>query len=63
MINCQLDVKLREFTKDEVDAVLKIIKNRKAAGFDEIPLEIWKRRKFNDMLRRNTSWNMEKKKI
>ena len=32
-----LDIKLGPFTK-ELDSVLKKIKNRKAAGLDEIPL-------------------------
>ena len=35
--------------KGELDAVLKIIKGRKAAGFDEIPPEVWKTRKFDDI--------------
>ena len=33
----QLDIKLGQFTQEELDSVLRKIKNRKAAGFDEIP--------------------------
>ena len=31
--------------------ILRKIKNRKAAGLDEIPPEVWKTRQFNDILR------------
>ena len=37
IISKQLDIKLGPFTKEELDSVLKKIKNRKAAGLDEIP--------------------------
>ena len=37
IISKQLDVKLGPFTKAELDSVLRRIKNRKAAGLDEIP--------------------------
>ena len=37
IIRKQLDVKLGPFTKEELDSVLRRIKNRKAAGLDEIP--------------------------
>ena len=40
----QLDIKLGLFT------VLRKIKNRKAAGLDEIPPEVWKTRQFDDIL-------------
>ena len=33
----QLDIKLGPFTAEELDSVLRKIKNRKAAGLDEIP--------------------------
>ena len=33
----QLDIKLGPFTQKELDSVLRKIKNRKAAGLDEIP--------------------------
>ena len=48
----QLDIKLGPFTKEELDSVLRRIKNRKAAGLDEIPPEVWKTRQFDDILLR-----------
>ena len=39
IINDQLDIKLRRFTEDELDTVLKTIKSRKAVGLDEILLK------------------------
>ena len=50
IIRKQLDIKLGPFTKEELDSVLKKIKNRKAAGLDEIPPEVWKTRQFDDIL-------------
>ena len=38
--------------QEELDLVLGKIKNRKAVGLDEIPREIWKTRKFDDILLR-----------
>ena len=35
------------------DSVLRKIKNRKAAGLDEIPPEVWKTRQFHDVLLRH----------
>ena len=32
------------------DVVLKKGKSRKSTGFDKIPLEVWKIRKFKDIL-------------
>ena len=52
IISKQLDIKLGPFTLEELDSVLKKIKNRKAAGLDEIPPEIWKTRQFDDILLR-----------
>ena len=52
IISKQLDIKLGPFTKEERDSVLKKIKNRKVAGLDEIPLEVWKTRQFDDILLR-----------
>ena len=52
IISKQLDVKLGPFTKEELDSVLRRIKNRKAAGLDEIPSEVWKTRQFDDILLR-----------
>ena len=37
IISKQLDIKLGQFTQEELDSVLRKIKNRKAAGLDEIP--------------------------
>ena len=48
----QTNVKLGPFTKEELDLVLRRIKNRKAAGLDEIPPEVWKTRQFDDILLR-----------
>ena len=53
IISKQLDIKLGPFTQEELDSVLKKIKNRKAAGLDEIPLEVWKTRQFDDILLRH----------
>ena len=50
IISKQLDIKLGPFTKEELDSVLRKIKNRKAAGLDEIPPEVWKTRQFDDIL-------------
>ena len=52
IISKQLDIKLGPFTQ-ELDSVLKKIKNRKAAGLDEIPPEVWKTRQFDDILLRH----------
>ena len=52
IISKQLDVKLGPFTKEELDSVLRRIKNRKYAGLDEIPPEVWKTRQFDDILLR-----------
>ena len=38
--------------EEELDAVLKKIKIRKATGLDKILLEVWKTRKFDDILLR-----------
>ena len=48
----QLDIKLGQFTQEELDSLLRKIKNRKAAGFDEIPPGVWKTREFDDILLR-----------
>ena len=53
IISKQLDIKLGSFTQEELDSVLRKIKNRKAAGFDEIPPEVWKTRQFDDILLRH----------
>ena len=40
IIRKQLHIKLLPFTQEELDPVLRKIKNRKAAGLDEIPPEV-----------------------
>ena len=59
IISKQLDIKLKQFTQEELDSVLRKIRNRKAAGLDEIPPEVWKTRQFDDILHRhcNTVYN------
>ena len=46
IISKELDIKLGPFTQEELDSVLRKIKNRKAAGLDEIPSEGWKTKQF-----------------
>ena len=53
IISKQLDIKLGLFTQEELNSVLRKIKNRKAAGLDEIPPEVWKTRQFDDILLRH----------
>ena len=53
IISKQLEIKLGQFTQEEFDSVLRKIKNRKAAGLDEIPPEVWKTRQFDDILLRH----------
>ena len=53
IISKQLDIKLGPFTLEELDSVLRKIKNRKAARLDEIPPEVWKTRQFDDILLRH----------
>ena len=50
IIDNQLDIKLRQFAQEELDVVLKKIKNRKVARLNEISPEVWKTRKFKDIL-------------
>ena len=52
IIHHQLDIILGDFSEDELEAVLKSMKNRKAAGLDDIPPEVWKTRNFDDILLR-----------
>ena len=52
IISKQLDIKLGPFTQEELDSILRKIKNRKAAGLDKIPPEVWKTRQFDDILQR-----------
>ena len=53
IISVQLDIKIGPFTQEELDSVLRKINNRKAAGLDEIPPEVWKTRQFDDILLRH----------
>ena len=50
IISKQLDIKLGQ---EELDSVLRKIKNKKAAGLDEIPPDVWKTRQFDDILLRH----------
>ena len=52
IISKQLDVRLGPFNKEILDSVLRKIKNRKAAGLDEIPSKVWKNIQFDDILLR-----------
>ena len=49
IVSKQLDIKLGLFMPKELDSVLRKIRNRKAAGLDEIPPEVWKTRQFDDI--------------
>ena len=40
IISKQFDIKLGPFTQEELDSVLRKIKNMKAAGLDKIPPEV-----------------------
>ena len=53
IISKQLDIKQEPFTQEELDSVHWEIKNKKAAGLDEIPPEVWKTRQFDDILLRH----------
>ena len=53
IISKQLDIKLGLFTQEELNSVLRKIKNRKAVGLDEIPPEVWKTKQFDDTLLRH----------
>ena len=49
-ITCkQLDIKQGPFMQEELDTILKKLKNRKAAGLDEIPPEVWKTRQIKQI--------------
>ena len=50
IISHQLDIKLGKFMQEELNLILRKIKNRKAAGLEEIHPEVWKTRKFNNIL-------------
>ena len=50
IISNPLDNKLGEFTQEELNVVLRKIRNRKAADFGKILPEVWKTREFDDIL-------------
>ena len=50
IIDNELPIKKRPFSEEELETVLKKLKNKKAPGLDEIPPEVWKTRRFNDIL-------------
>ena len=52
IISNQHGIKLGQFTQEERDVILRKIKNRKVAGLDEKASEVWKARKFYDILLR-----------
>ena len=52
IISNQLHIKLGQFMHEEFDLVLRKTKNRKYAGLDRITPEVWKTRKFDDVLLR-----------
>ena len=62
IINNQLDIKLGDFTQEKIDLVRTKSNKRKAAGLDKIPSEIWRTRKFDDLLLRycNAVYNENK---
>ena len=55
IISKQLDSKLRQFALEELDSVLRKIKNTKATWFDEILPEVGKTREFDDILLGNSN--------
>ena len=50
IINSQLDIKLAQFTQEELNVIRTKIKDRKVAGLDKIPTEVWKTRKIDDLV-------------
>ena len=52
IISSQLDIKLGQIMEEELDAVLIKTKSRKAAALDKISPEVWKTKKFDDILLR-----------
>ena len=55
IINNQEEVKLGQSTQEELNTVRTKIKNKKTAGVDEISTEVWKTRKFDDIMLRYCS--------
>ena len=52
IINRQLDMKLGQFTQEELNVILTKIKSRKTASLDGKNPEAWKTRKFHDFILR-----------
>ena len=50
IISNQLDIKLEEFTQEELDSDIRKIKTRKAAMLDEIAPKVWKTKEFDDIM-------------
>ena len=50
IIDNELPMKKGPFSEEELETVLKKLKNKKAPGLDEIPPEVWKTKSFNDIL-------------
>ena len=53
IINSQLDIKLGQFTPEELNVELTKIKNSKAAGLDEISPKVWKSRTIDDIIEKS----------
>ena len=47
------EASLGQFTQEELDSILRKIKDSKATGLDEIPPEVWKTRQYDDILLRH----------
>ena len=58
----QLDIKLRQFTQEEIGSVLRKVKNRRAAGLEKLPPDVLKTRKFTNILlwRCKATYNQDK---
>ena len=50
VVEHDLEIKTGPFNELELDLVLKKLQNKKAAGLDGIPSEVWKTGKFNDLV-------------
>ena len=50
VVEHDLEIKTGPFNQLELDFVLNKLQNKKAAGLDGIPPEVWKTGKFNDLL-------------
>ena len=50
IVDENLPVQGGPFTENELHSVLKSMKNRKSAGLDGIPPEVWKTGMFNDAM-------------